>query len=238
MEVSLAGLWLSNSFFRPRGWQFPSGSKIGPGEYLIVWIDADGAKCPDEFRSDPPCFWECPDPTDPDLQRYHTNFNIGFSGDQIFLFDNEENDFGLIHGLDFEFRVEDVDKSMSLFPDGNARGCFFLTANPTPGLPNTPDAELPSCPLFKRGDATSDCGVDLSDAVRILNWLFLGFAAPTCIDAADADDNGQIELTDAIRILNWLFTGGAEPANPGPRTAGTDPTEDGLAECVYPENCL
>ncbi len=175
------------------------------------------------------------------MQSYHTNFNLNFSGDQIFLFDTAENDFGLIHGLDFALSVEDVDKSLSLLPDGDRQSCFVLVDAPTPGEANVgapgPD-DCPSDVRFLRGDATSDCGVDLSDAVRTLNWLFLGEPQPTCLDAADADDTGLVDLTDAIRTLAWLFLGGGEPEAPGPFVAGPDPTQDDLEECVYPEICL
>ncbi|MCZ6793052.1 MAG: lamin tail domain-containing protein [Planctomycetota bacterium] len=207
-EIDLAGLWLADRFFRPRqGWEFPEGSKIDPGEYLIVWTDNDGGKCPDEMRLDPPCFWECPDPTDPAEQHYHTSFNLDFSGDQIFLFDREECGFGVIHGVDFSLQVEDVDKSLSLLPDGDRRSCFVLVDAPTPGEANVGEPGPDDCPSdvrFRRGDATSDCGVDLSDAVRTLNWLFLG---------------------------------GGEPEAPGPFVAGPDPTDDDLEECVYSAKC-
>ncbi|MCZ6792784.1 MAG: lamin tail domain-containing protein [Planctomycetota bacterium] len=245
-EIPLAGLRLSDRFFRPRrGWEFPEGSKILKGQYLIVWIDNDGAQCPDEMRGDPPCFWECPDPTDAIQQVFHTSFNLNFEGDQIFLFDTAENDFGLIHGLDFSLdfslSVEDVDKSLSLLPDGNRQGCFVLVDEPTPGEPNVGEPPPGECPglegaRFIRGDPGGNCNVDLSDAVQILNWLFQGGPAPDCPDAADSDDNGQVNLTDAIRILNFLFLGGPPPPDPGPDDAGPDPTNDDLGPCVSP-NC-
>jgi len=80
---------------------------------------------------------------------------------------------------------------------------------------------------FIRGDSNRSGSVDLSDAVTILNYLFLGTAVLKCKDAADADDNGRLELTDAVYILGHLFLGHAEPPPPFPK-AGTDPTEDAL----------
>ncbi|MEM7232611.1 MAG: hypothetical protein AAF517_10575, partial [Planctomycetota bacterium] len=61
---------------------------------------------------------------------------------------------------------------------------------------------------FLRGDANSDGVVDLSDGVRILSFLFLGSQAPSCLAAADADDNDQVALTDSIVLFNYLFLGG------------------------------
>jgi hypothetical protein len=84
-----------------------------------------------------------------------------------------------------------------------------------------------TAPIFNRGDADDNGALQLTDAIRVLSFLFLGQQAPTCMDAADADDNGRIELTDAIRILQFLFLGQAPPAPPGPPElgpCGPDPT--------------
>jgi hypothetical protein len=88
-----------------------------------------------------------------------------------------------------------------------------------------------------RGDADSNGRIELTDAIRILGFLFLGGAnpAPACFDSADSDDNGRLELTDAVRILGFLFLGGTNPppAPPTPRDAsylasdcGLDPREE------------
>jgi hypothetical protein len=80
-------------------------------------------------------------------------------------------------------------------------------------------------PRFHRGDSDDNGQLQLTDAVRILGFLFLGGQSPTCLDAADSDDNGQLQLTDAVRILGFLFLGGAAPAPPGPPASpcGEDP---------------
>ncbi len=85
---------------------------------------------------------------------------------------------------------------------------------------------------FVRGDADSSGTINLTDGVVPLNYLFLGAAAPKCLDAADADDSGDLQLTDAIYIFNWLFLGGTAPPPPSGPTGyaasdcGVDPTED------------
>ncbi len=81
---------------------------------------------------------------------------------------------------------------------------------------------------FHRGDADSNGQLQLTDAVRILNVLFLGTGVITCPDAADVDDNGQLQLTDAVRILNVLFLGDGIIPAPGPTSepCGDDPTPD------------
>ncbi len=92
---------------------------------------------------------------------------------------------------------------------------------------------VPPETIFRRGDSDGNGQLQLTDAVRILNVLFLGTGVINCSDAADADDNGQLQLTDAVRILNVLFlgTGVIRPPGPPPDACGVDPTEDGL-DCV------
>jgi hypothetical protein len=82
-------------------------------------------------------------------------------------------------------------------------------------------------PSFRRGDATSDGALQLTDAVFTLSYLFRAGPDPSCLDAADADDNGAVQITDAIFTLNHLFLGG--PPLPAPTGGcGPDPSEDGL----------
>jgi len=94
-----------------------------------------------------------------------------------------------------------------------------------PGLEVRPPATTPK--TFLRGDLNGDGTDDVSDAVSILGYLFLGEAAPRCRDMADVDDGGSVEITDPIYLLDYLFLGGPPPAAPFPQ-AGEDPTADSL----------
>jgi formylglycine-generating enzyme required for sulfatase activity len=88
-------------------------------------------------------------------------------------------------------------------------------------------------PTFRRGDANDDGGIDLSDAIFVLRFLFSGGGtAPSCPDAADANDDGSPDLGDPIFLLNYQFRGGAAPPSPGPMNCGPDPTPDSLGPCV------
>ncbi len=86
-------------------------------------------------------------------------------------------------------------------------------------------------PRFRRGDVDGNRLGQITDAVALLGFLFLGTTEPRCPDAADADDNGVLQITDAVRILGYLFLGTAAPPAPGPDTCGEDPTADALAAC-------
>lgn len=58
---------------------------------------------------------------------------------------------------------------------------------------------------FVRGDSNGSGSVDISDAVHILNFLFLGGSSPRCRAEADVNASGTVEITDAIVLLNALF---------------------------------
>lgn len=80
--------------------------------------------------------------------------------------------------------------------------------------------------LFTRGDADSNERVNLSDAIRVLRYLYQA-GELGCRDAADVNDSGRIDLADAVYLLNFIFLSGAmiPPPYPG---AGEDPTPDEL----------
>ena len=89
---------------------------------------------------------------------------------------------------------------------------------------------LPLPPRFVRGDLNLDGVIDISDAIRILLYLFRGLPT-TCRDAGDADDNEVLDVTDAIVVLSFLFQGGPPPAAPYPQP-GEDPTNGGPLDCT------
>jgi len=97
--------------------------------------------------------------------------------------------------------------------------------------------------LFHRGDVDQNEALELTDAIQILGYLFLGSVTmvPLCEDAADANDDGIIDLSDAIFPLFIMFTCWLceLPAPGGPdNPCGPDPTEDPLGCVSYgPWNC-
>jgi hypothetical protein len=107
-----------------------------------------------------------------------------------------------------------------------ALAAIVVLAGPTPRP--TLRAQSTDC-SFVRGDITgtepgADPVVDLNDGVDILAYLFLARSVPSCVAAADVNDNGLVELSDYTYLVNFLFNAGPAPPAPFP-TAGTDPTE-------------
>lgn len=85
---------------------------------------------------------------------------------------------------------------------------------------------------FIRGDSDSSGGLDISDALRTIGYLFLGMEPPSCLDAADINDDGRVDLADPVFCLDFLFRGGRPPPEPFPGP-GFDPSEDILG-CSSP----
>jgi hypothetical protein len=106
------------------------------------------------------------------------------------------------HGLVFEPRVS----VGALAPEE----LLFQDGGPPPG------------PKFVRGESNADGGLNITDGIFILNFLFLGGATPTCMEAADSNGDGGLNITDGIYVLNFLFLGGPEPPAPYPGCGSLD----------------
>ena len=58
------------------------------------------------------------------------------------------------------------------------------------------------------GDFNQDSNIDLSDAISVFGYLFLGRAEPDCPGGLDFNGDSALDLSDGIGVLNWLFQGG------------------------------
>ncbi len=83
--------------------------------------------------------------------------------------------------------------------------------------------------LFRRGDVNADGEINLTDAIRILNYLFMGGDAPGCLESADANADTEVRLSDAVFLLNALFVDGSPPL-PSPAHGECAPSTDGFCE--------
>jgi serpin B len=87
---------------------------------------------------------------------------------------------------------------------------------------------------FVRGDVDSSGGLDITDPIRALGYLFLGSPdSILCMDAADANDSGELDISDPVYLLSFLFLGGSAPGAPF-SGCGEDLTEDSLGCAEYP----
>ncbi len=78
--------------------------------------------------------------------------------------------------------------------------------------------------VFRRGDSNRDGGVNIADAVYILQNLFAQGPPILCMDAADSNDDESVNIADAVYILQNLFAQGPPIPAPGVDSCGPDPT--------------
>ena len=94
---------------------------------------------------------------------------------------------------------------------------------------------LPQNPGFVRGRVAGNANLGITDALVILGYLFLDAAAPNCLSAADANDDGRINIADPVATLRMLFFDDT-PSLPLPGDdVGPDPTADALG-CGNPQS--
>ncbi|MBI4607099.1 MAG: hypothetical protein HY721_34475 [Planctomycetes bacterium] len=79
------------------------------------------------------------------------------------------------------------------------------------------EPKTPPGVAFIRGDANQSGKVDISDAVTILGYLFLGNPQRLeCLESGDIDEGGAVDIADPIQLLGHLFLGGPAPRSPFP----------------------
>jgi hypothetical protein len=126
-------------------------------------------------------------------------------------------------------RVRDS-SSLAYLGAGDDSSDFRVDWTPSLGADN---AEEPRDEPFRRGDCNDDSKVDISDAIKIFGYLFLGDRAPFCNDACDSNDDSWQDISDPVFILNYLFLGSAPPPSPGPTICGPDERADALSCSAY-----
>lgn len=89
---------------------------------------------------------------------------------------------------------------------------------------------------FRRGYINSDGRIDISDAIYLFGYLFLGNSAPQCPPAANVNGDLRVDLSDGIWLLIWLFRGGMNPPEPF-LECGDDPGSPMKAPCSGPAAC-
>jgi len=85
--------------------------------------------------------------------------------------------------------------------------------------------------FFLRGDTDCSGNVNITDAITILNNLFLSGEPFCCGTAADTNDDLILNLTDAVILLDQQFRGGDPLPHPFP-LCGTSPVNGFVCEDV------
>ncbi|MGB7324082.1 MAG: PKD domain-containing protein, partial [Rubripirellula sp.] len=110
-SVDLSGFYLTDDATDPTQWQFPAGSTIDAGGYLIIWADGDTDQGDD-----------------------HAAFKLSAGGESVLLYNVDGTT--LVDSVTFGEQTTDV--SYGRFPDGSSTLTVLSAA--TPGASNTNDA--------------------------------------------------------------------------------------------------
>ncbi|MBD3217015.1 MAG: hypothetical protein GF310_01975, partial [candidate division Zixibacteria bacterium] len=63
------------------------------------------------------------------------------------------------------------------------------------------------------GDANSDDQCNVSDAVFVINYVFIGGDPPDPMHTGDTNCDGNVNVSDAVWIINYVFIGGSSPCD-------------------------
>jgi hypothetical protein len=72
------------------------------------------------------------------------------------------------------------------------------------------------------GDANKSGGIDVDDAVYLINFIFSGGPSPSPMELGDVDCSGMIDIDDVVYLISFVFSGGNEPC---------DVDGDGVPDC-------
>jgi hypothetical protein len=61
------------------------------------------------------------------------------------------------------------------------------------------------------GDADGSSAVDISDAVRLIAYIFAGGPAPAPLKSGDANCDTTVDISDAVYLIGYIFADGPQP---------------------------
>jgi hypothetical protein len=99
--IDMSGMYLTDDLTDPTAWQFPEGTYLEPGGYLLVWADRDGGEL-------------------------YASFGLNANGEEIGLFASDGET--LIDSVVFAKQIQDV--SYGRIPDGSSNWDYLPTSTP------------------------------------------------------------------------------------------------------------
>jgi hypothetical protein len=160
----------------------------------------------------------------------------GTSG-SLYINNNQIRAWCTAHGKTlFDFAdIESYDPAGAYYPDGSdaCEWCYDWCAGHTcPGCGDCAHSHCFNCYqkgkawwwLMARvagwnsgpvtcGDANSDGGLDISDAVFLISYIFGGGPAPNPLNMGDANCDTSIDISDAVYLISYIFGGGPAPCS-------------------------
>ena len=226
-EVDLSGFYLTDDAANPTQWEFPSGSTIDAGGYLVIWADGDI-----------------------DQGDTHANFKLSASGESVLFYNNDGET--LVDSVTFGEQTTDV--SYGRFPDGSSSLTSLPAASP--GATNTNNVIENVAPVADAGgpytgivgDAISLSGAASTDSdgtITSYEWDldndsqfetsgvspdFSAVASGTLtVSLRVTDDSGSTDVATATVTVNATQTAGIVITQSGNSTVIS---ESGLTDTI------
>jgi hypothetical protein len=119
---------------------------------------------------------------------------------------------------DFGDLLDDILSVEAIVPWDNDMDCVENSADNCPDVynPGQEDSDGDdigdACEILC-GDANGDEQVNVSDAVSIINYVFVGGPAPDPLESGDVNCDDVVNVSDAVWIINYIFVGGNVPCD-------------------------
>jgi hypothetical protein len=91
-------------------------------------------------------------------------------------------------------------------------GGHVHTVRPAP-FTNGGGANIKLVAPYVCGDADASGGIDISDAVYLISYIFAGGPAPVPLLAGDANCDSSVDISDAVYLIAYIFAGGPAPCS-------------------------
>lgn len=180
-SIDLSGMALTDDPLQLGKWQFPTGSRILPGEFLVLWLDGE--------------------PAESTATHFHTSFRIDSTNGVIVLSRAQGETTAAVDFL--RYHITTPGNSFGLYPDGDPRRKRMLYV-PTPGAPN--DQSIPNVRISINEwmAATQSVISDPADN-QFEDWFELYNSGTNTVDLSGfylSDDSGEplFRIPDGYQI--------------------------------------
>jgi PKD repeat protein len=183
-SVDLSGFYLTDDAGNPTQWQFPAGSTIAAGGYLIIWADGESEQ-----------------------GNNHASFKLSAGGESVLLYNTDGTT--LIDSIEFGAQTTDV--SYGRFPNGSSTLVVLSAA--TPGAANTGDVTQTSARIYTPDSLVRQHDIPSDSIPTAILFRAFADAEISVTPIGTADVGQMIRIVNQSVELIGSFSGGVTTAS-------------------------